>query len=127
MFQDASEGFQVMGTAKIVSMALRNSLLWAVPFFVMVSGALLLDPEKEMSYKKIYSKYILRIFVCLVAACLIYGIIEIAIWGKDSPLNDFKVWFLAFYMGLAGNHYGICICLLRYILCCQSIALYPNI
>ena len=100
MFQDASEGFQVMGTAKIVSMALRNSLLWAVPFFVMVSGALLLDPEKEMSYKKIYSKYILRIFVCLVAACLIYGIIEIAIWGKDSPVNDFKIWFLAFYMGV---------------------------
>ena len=34
---------------------------WAVPVFVMISGALFLD--RNISPKKIYSKYVLRLFV----------------------------------------------------------------
>ncbi len=38
---------------------------WAVPIFVMISGALMLDPAKKFSIKKIYSKNILRMIVVL--------------------------------------------------------------
>ena len=89
-----------MGNHKIISMGLRNCLLWAVPLFVMVSGSLLLDPEREMTYKKIYSKYVFRILISLVATIVVYGIFELILFGKDSPFTDIKIWFFTFYLGV---------------------------
>ncbi|MBR2036357.1 MAG: acyltransferase [Lachnospiraceae bacterium] len=42
-----------------------NSMWWAVPCFLMLSGKLLLDSNKRISLKKIYVKYILRMLVIL--------------------------------------------------------------
>lgn len=49
---------------------LKNMLYWAVPCFGMISGILLLNPEKELSLKKIYGKYLVRI----VAVLLLFGV-----------------------------------------------------
>ncbi len=43
---------------------------WAVPLFLMVSGALLLS--KNITIKKVFSKYIPRILICLVFWHLLY-------------------------------------------------------
>ena len=44
--------------------ALINSISrWSVPVFFMVSGALFLDPNKQLSIKKLYTKNILRIAI----------------------------------------------------------------
>jgi surface polysaccharide O-acyltransferase-like enzyme len=39
---------------------------WCVPVFVMISGALLLDPQKEESFRSFYSKRISKILVPLI-------------------------------------------------------------
>ena len=51
-------------------------LMWAVPVFVMVTGALLLDPGKNISVKKILSKYVLRMLAALVSAVLVFAIFD---------------------------------------------------
>lgn len=38
---------------------------WAVPVFFMITGALLLNPEKSISFKQCLSKYCLRIILAL--------------------------------------------------------------
>ena len=48
-----------------------NLCMWAVPCFLMISGALLLDPEKEISISKLFRKYIYR----MISAIFIWGII----------------------------------------------------
>ena len=45
---------------------------YAVPIFFMVTGALLLDPEKKLSLKKIYKNYFLRMLLCLFFWSLMY-------------------------------------------------------
>lgn len=55
-----------------------SALFWgvlcrfAVPIFFMVTGALLFDPAKELSIKKIYKNYFLRMLICLFFWSLMY-------------------------------------------------------
>ncbi|MCQ2515384.1 MAG: acyltransferase [Saccharofermentans sp.] len=56
----------------MVASSIRNLMMWAVPCFVMVTGALLLNPEKVISYKKLFGKYIARILYTLFAFTAIY-------------------------------------------------------
>lgn len=71
-FQFNVEVFQPMGGAKIASVAVRNGMMWAVPVFVMVTGALLLEPNRKLSYERLFWHYIFRIavllFVCVCAS-----------------------------------------------------------
>lgn len=53
-------------TAHLAAISVRNLMMWAVPCFVMVSGALLLDQARVITYRKIFQKYILRILLALV-------------------------------------------------------------
>lgn len=54
---------------------LMGSTSWAVPVFVMISGYLLLDPEKELPVAKI-KKYILRMLGVLVTVGLGFCVME---------------------------------------------------
>ena len=45
---------------------------WAVPCFVMLSGALFLNPQKEISLKSLYGRYILRLLVAYVIWTILY-------------------------------------------------------
>ena len=71
-FQFNVEVFQPMGGAKIASVVVRNGMMWAVPVFVMVTGALLLEPNRKLPYDRLFSHYVLRIvallFVCVCAS-----------------------------------------------------------
>ncbi len=72
----------VASTTVKVAMTIRNCFLWAVPLFVMVSGALLLDPKKEISYKDIFYKYIKRILILIVVFTLINEAFDVLLLGK---------------------------------------------
>lgn len=50
----------------LISMAGVYCLMWAVPMFIMVSGALLLDPKREITLKRLYGKYIFRVAGALI-------------------------------------------------------------
>ncbi len=53
----------------------QNLLMWAVPMFLMVTGALLLDPKKELGRKRLI-KYISRVAIALVAFTFIYQLLD---------------------------------------------------
>ena len=44
---------------------------WAVPFFLMITGALLLNPARQQSWKKIF-RYVFRMICVLLVFCPIY-------------------------------------------------------
>ncbi|HQC35965.1 MAG TPA: acyltransferase family protein, partial [Bacillota bacterium] len=48
-----------------------------VPLFLMCSGALMLDPEKDPGLKKLWSKNILRLFAALFFWAFCYGLFHL--------------------------------------------------
>ena len=80
--------------------ALINSISrWSVPVFFMVSGALFLDPNKQLSIKKLYTKNILRIAICIVVWGFFYSILDQYIYGTLSA----KSVLITVYGILTGN------------------------
>lgn len=67
--------------------------LWAVPVFLMVTGALLLDPAHEVTTGKIFKKYIGRVG----SALLIFGLVFILL---DMAMGDLPVSGAGFGRGL---------------------------
>lgn len=45
---------------------ISNFFTFAVPIFILISGALLLNPAKNISYELVFKKYILRIIRVLI-------------------------------------------------------------
>ena len=76
-------GYQLGSIDWFISVAWGTILRAAVPLFFMVSGALLLNPEKKIDTRQIYTKYLLRI----VAALFIWAI---AYEGYDLILKFIK-------------------------------------
>lgn len=54
-----------------------NLMWWAVPCFLMMTGSLLLDPNRIISIKKLYRKYISRMVLVLFTFGLIFSWLEI--------------------------------------------------
>ncbi len=63
----------------------RNAMFWAVPCFVMVTGALLLDPKREVTWGRILGRYLPRIVVALVVFTLLFVLFD-AFTG-DAPFS----------------------------------------
>ncbi|MGN0478418.1 MAG: acyltransferase, partial [Hominenteromicrobium sp.] len=90
-------------TQALVSKAVVNNLMWAVPCFLMVSGALLLDPGKEISVRKIFRKYIPRMLIALAAFCILFRVLEILV--NQEPVTWSTV-FSGLYEILAGTSWS---------------------
>ena len=72
---------------------LYDSLVrWGVPVFVMISGALFLNPHKVIPFRKIYTKYIFRIVTAFVFWSFIYAIIN---YAQNRRLSGFIAAFIA--------------------------------
>lgn len=56
---------------------LRNFFVWCVPVFVMISGVLFLNPQKEISLELLLRKYILRILLALLCYGTFFSILEL--------------------------------------------------
>lgn len=70
----------------------QNLLMWAVPFFLMITGTLLLDPEKELGKSRII-KYLLRVGIALVVFTFIYQLLD-SIYSTNSFnfIRTLKLW-----------------------------------
>ena len=86
-------------------------LMWAVPCFLMVTGALLLDNAREIPISKLFGKYIRRMVLALVVFTLIFTVIKYAAGEKDDLLISFArdlfqcssmsyLWYLYLMIGL---------------------------
>lgn len=80
--------------------AVLACLRWAVPIFIMISGAIFLDPKRNFDLKKHYRKYVLRLVLAYAVWSIIYGIGQgLTIDGSTSEkLQEFL--FRSF-----GGHY----------------------
>lgn len=72
---------------------------WAVPVFVMISGALFLDPAKPQPIRKLFSKNVLRIATVALFWGFVYAIVtEMTVGLADETLVGFvRRWLLGHY------------------------------
>ena len=94
-----------------VSMVYNSIVRWCVPMFVMISGALFLNPNKEITYRDILKKRIPRLllaYVFWVLFYVLYGFILTQFEGF-SALHFIRraivsprvhLWFLPMLMGV---------------------------
>ncbi len=84
---------------------------FTVPIMIMISGALLLDPEKESSIKIFYNKRLNKVFVPFIFWAILYimwkDMFEGKLFSPLSAFNDlitgnvyFHLWFLYIILGL---------------------------
>lgn len=82
---------------------------FGVPIFVMVTGMFLLNPDKKVSFKEIYCKYILRILIALISWSLLYAVytniinydeFNRGIFIKSFLFGHYHLWYLYMLIGL---------------------------
>ena len=95
----------------------------AVPLFLMCSGALFLDPARELSIKKLYTKYLPRVIVAMLVWAMAYKINYIityesfsgaALWQGFKEILIFKQEFHLYYIHIIIMVY-ICLPVVRVI------------
>jgi len=96
----ASAGYAESSAAYIAAMAVRNCVMCSVPLFVMVSGALLLQPEREMSLSKIFKKYVLRMLLTLLLFSLLFYLFDCALGVAKKPFDA----LIELYSGAGWSH-----------------------
>ncbi len=79
----------------------ENLLMWAVPCFLMVTGVLLLDPEKDIPAGKIFSKYLKRVVLALVVFTFIFQVIGYFMEGEQTIIRG---WLSALFLGQSWAH-----------------------
>lgn len=60
---------------------------WAVPAFMMCSGALMNDPGRDLPLKKLFSRYLLRLFAALAVWSVFYELFRIFTSQSTDPLE----------------------------------------
>lgn len=77
---------------------------FAVPMFIMLSGALFLNPQKKVSIKELYSKNLLRIICAFAVWSLFYAVVKfdgnIDTFFKSFLLGHHHMYFLYLIAGL---------------------------
>ena len=90
-----------------VNWLLNSVSRWAVPVFFMVSGALFLEPSREITLKKLYKKSIFHIVVCIIVWGFFYSLLDqyiygtlsaksvpVAVYGIVTGNTGYHLWFL---------------------------------
>lgn len=97
-------GGSISHTEYIASMITVNCMMWAVPCFIMVTGALLLQMEKRITYRKLFSKYILRAFAALVLFSMLFRIFDIYMDGETFGISSLGQGIIEIFTGSGWSH-----------------------
>ena len=83
---------------------------WSVPVFVMISGALFLDPDRKVSIRRLYSKNIVKILVIILVWGFVYAVLyrplnemsmrSLLSFVKEWLFGHYHMWFLYMILGL---------------------------
>ena len=77
---------------------------FAVPVFFMITGALMLDPNRQMSLNKLIKKYILKYALVILVFCWFFALLEEYFNTKELTLNMFGTSFFAMLQGQSWAH-----------------------
>ena len=83
----AANAYATTESQHILMLTIRNLCMWAVPCFVMATGTLLLRPEKEITFKKLFGKMILKMVIVLVVFTLLFAIFDSVFINKNDVLT----------------------------------------
>lgn len=75
-----------------------------VPVFLMISGALLLNPEKELSIKKMLTHYLRRILLTLLLFGTVFAVMELVVTEESFSLDMIWRGFLNTLSGKSWAH-----------------------
>lgn len=76
-----------------------NLQMWAVPTFIMVTGALLLPPTKKITYRNLFQKKIGRIVLAIVVFTAIYEVVDVLLFHHVPAQNFLFSWINKVYSG----------------------------
>lgn len=90
--------------SQLISQSVLSCIWWGVPCFLMITGWLLLNPEKEITYKKLFSKYILKMVLVLIVFAIPFTWMELIFTAKS--INIFQLFESAYlvYQGKTWAH-----------------------
>ena len=100
----AANAFAATTGAQSAMLSIRNAMMWAVPCFVMASGALLLDRNRILSNKKLFGKYIPRMAIALVVFSLLFSVFDAALIKHSSFGETVKDIFSDIFIGTGWAH-----------------------
>ena len=98
--------------ANVAYRSVLNNLMWAVPCFIMISGALLLNPEKEIGFSKLFSGYILRLVKAIVLFGVLYVILELIFNPGLRTVQYFGAGLLEIFTGDTWSHMWYLYCMI---------------
>ena len=84
--------------------SVTNNLMWAVPCFVMITGALLLEPSRNVSLHKLFYQYIRRILSALLFFCLFYRFVDMFLNQESFSLQIITDGLMKFLTGTGWSH-----------------------
>ena len=94
-----------IGTYKgVLFVSVTNLLHFAVPIFFMISGALLLNPKKEITLERLLKRYILKYAGVILTFCWLFSFIEIIFDKHDFQLVYIGQSFLNMLQGRTWAH-----------------------
>lgn len=79
----AADAFAKDKTQHMLMLSVRNCCMWAVPCFVMATGALLLDPERKLSYKKLFGRLVLKMALALAVFTFLFELFDEKLIKKE--------------------------------------------
>lgn len=98
---------EALGLPWRITIAISILFRWSVPAFFMISGALFLSPERDVSIGKLYRKTIPRIAASFLFWSAFYAVAHCVVMGKGkwTFLNQllrghYHMWFLFAILGL---------------------------
>lgn len=103
-------GLDVSSAGWAIANLFDGALRWAVPVFVMISGALFLDPMRPQPIKKLYTKNIAGIMSVILFWGLVYALVaqmdpssqpeSARTFIRSWLLGHYHMWFLFMIAGL---------------------------
>ena len=79
----------VDSTDWVILTAYFGGTRFTIPMFFMMSGALLLQPDRKLSLKTLYGRYILRFVTALLFWSLLYHAVVVYAWNPYFNMDDF--------------------------------------
>ena len=89
---------------RIASLSVVYCMMWAVPCFVMVTGALLLNKNRTITIKDVFRKYIFRVVIALVTASLIFALFDMLMNREGFGISFLARGFLNALTGSGWAH-----------------------
>lgn len=90
-----------------VAVIVDTLVRWSVPIFVMISGALFLQPSKDVSYRTLLRKQYPRLLIAYIFWTIVYGIIMIVKYTMfdgdfklEAVIPHFHLWYIPMLMGV---------------------------